>query len=159
MRELKVRAWDDIEKRMKYFDFMDIHVGVYHPTLWKDSEGIPCELDDKRRYPHDLMLLTGLRDKNSNKSYEEDIICFQNNYPGDTVNPEEVNYDIAVVTYMKEDAAYCARVISGREVGNTHTMYELLDEYGEFEIIGNKWENPELLEKKNERTKLQSMEQ
>uniref|UniRef100_A0A6M3LPJ6 Putative YopX protein n=1 Tax=viral metagenome TaxID=1070528 RepID=A0A6M3LPJ6_9ZZZZ len=121
MREIKFRAYHKKEKRFYCFDLETCtqthYVGYYHPiTDEKD-----CELDDPTLYSK-KQLYTGLQDKNGKEIYEGDI-CKH------TSGQVEVN---SVEYYVGEWHL------------EPHDLY-LSDECGEVEVIGNIYENPELL--------------
>ena len=71
---------------------------------------------------------TGLCDKNGTRIFEGDIVMKRSNYSGNTI--------IAVVTYS--DACFLAMVNNNSGFG--------LDESNNLEVIGNIYDNPELLE-------------
>jgi len=79
----------------------------------------------------ELMQHTGLKDKNGNEIYEGDIVKFQESY-----GKEEPEINIGNIEYSEMATSYLINW------GNSH--YQHLNEV-EFEIIGNIYENPELL--------------
>ena len=132
MREIKFRAWDKEQKKITVI--FDIFSGAI-PNITK----------------HDLMQYTGLKDKNGKEIYEGDIILI-----GDT-ETEPITDDGRGPT---NDANHLSPVIfiSGcfgvdiLERGDCfnkkfYSFDTVRDEVGEteFEIIGNIYENPELL--------------
>jgi len=133
-REIKFRAWDNTDKTMKFFDFYKIHCGVYHPNHWKDSTGLACELDNKLRYPDELMQYTGLKDKNGKEIYEGDIVKL-------AVEEEQVYDPYEGIPFGKP--IYTNEKVVYETYGFFAGDYGL----GEFEceIIGNIYDNPELL--------------
>ena len=83
---------------------------------------------------------TGLRDKNEKEIYESDIVSFilkSGSMRGHRIN-QEVIYDAVNGYQLPEDGKYLD--ISG------DSYYE---EIKEVEVIGNIYENPELLNKEN----------
>ena len=120
MREIKFRAWDKIHKEMSTWSSL-----YDNPNLW---EYILSHNEQFENWIGDIVLMqfTGLTDKNGKEIYEGDIILF-NNF-GDTLD----------------------KVVYSPGCFHTSGGGYLLDEIREIEVIGNIYENPELLEENNE---------
>lgn len=84
--------------------------------------------------PDTVGQFTGLLDKNGNKIFEGDILKDKYMPEGKDIPKDKFNH-IWLVTY--ERGAFC--ITNGRRSGT------LFDPYAEDEIIGNQWDNPELL--------------
>ena len=131
MREIKFRVWDK-EKNMwtnfKILDnimyFMDKNTGVWFHEKYKA----------KGRFA--LMQYTGIKDKNDVEIYEGDLVL---------IRIDKTNILHKTVVKFKH-GAFIADII-----GNNDYIY--LFHFGfnkdDFEVIGNIYENPELLEGKN----------
>jgi len=122
MREIKFRAWDTINEAMD-FDIHDRYsdkgrgfTPLQYPACFGDYV-----LDDS----FELMQYTGLKDKNGKEIYEGDILSI----PPDKYGDEErnvVEYGLGI--YLLEE----------------HGLH--LNDWNERgEVIGNIWENKELL--------------
>lgn len=128
MREIKFRAWDGA--RM-------IDTGTLHKTTRAD--GYEMWDGDKHEY-HQIMQFTGLHDKNGKEIYEGDIVsipstCYEN--PQIEVVEIRVEKD-----HTHRDAFF--------ECFPFNSYLQSEDCYGtasESEVIGNIYENPELLQK------------
>ena len=125
MRCIKFRAWDSLIKQMVYNIEQTYDYGCYgcsnggslsHESFWDVLCDEQCV----------VMQYTGLKDKNGKEIYEGDIIYN---------STEEENF---VVEWFEEAARY---VFSGISVTMDFDNYY---EY-ELEVIGNIYENPELL--------------
>jgi uncharacterized phage protein (TIGR01671 family) len=139
MREHKYRVWD--KKRKTMINFLRI-------AFFKDGSGYVeyenkdkmCEEIDFVPVPETycvLMQYIGLKDKNGKEIYEDDFLEF----PSKTkFNDGRVSSFL--VEYLEDRAAY---VLTCRSAFMTFEdcMEEPFDEYI---VIGNKYENPELLE-------------
>ena len=145
MREIKLRAWDSKEKEMLYSDkLMDfaqficdktdegISCYAHRGTEWVD-EGEECGERDIFDKLDNIMQFTGLKDKNGVEIYEGDILRYF-----EQLVVVEYNNDrfalrwLAKNCYYREDLEYWA------------TKQKI-------EVIGNIYQNPELLEQENER--------
>jgi uncharacterized phage protein (TIGR01671 family) len=138
MREIKFRAWDKHEKEMSY------SVNVYSEsdgdTWWSADHINPetgdtiCSFDGKAGV---LMQFTGLKDKNGKEIFEGDLIR-RVNFPGEK---------ILSVRWAEILCRYVADVyFPNGEVGKC--LYSLNQDYlieYPVEIIGNIYENPEIL--------------
>lgn len=128
MREIKFRAWDNVNKRMGYF----------RPGFsWQDEYDIWCLMDaddDRSKSITDvpcndninLMQYTGLFDKNREEICEGDIVKCHDHPTGldDVTSYVEFKYGSFII-------AYNGRVLS--DYGTAWT-----------EVIGNIYQNPEL---------------
>ena len=140
MREIKFRAWDGKDKVMKFFNFFDIHCGIHHPNHWKDNTGLACELTDIERYTNGVMQYTNLKDKNGKEIYEGDIV--------------EHGSCKTVVTFREGQFVGINKGQNGRFIftKTVEKKFEL-DAYTHenypykttWKIIGNIYENPELI--------------
>lgn len=91
---------------------------------------------------------TGLTDKNGKKIFEGDILrgfqypfCYDGEY---NYYAEIIFENCSFMTYTHKNPSSCVRGISD---GNTDLMEDLVSE--DWEVIGNIYDNPELLEEEN----------
>lgn len=120
MREIKFRAWDKEEQEMLDWDkFFNLDIAQVFES--KGSWGV---------YP---MQYTGLKDKNGVEIYEGDILKAGDGY-------------IGLIGYRSESAQFV-----GFNIGNEFTdeefdtLYTANGSFNSAEVIGNRYENPELL--------------
>ena len=153
MDDIRFKVWDKVAKKMSepfslFGEFTLL--GAVH--LWQKEILPESELSSIERL-NDLIILqsTGKEDKNKNQSYQGDLIVVKS-YPfyGDAPEVEEngkyqqLNY-VGEVFYWKEEACWYVglHVVSDRVLGGA--CGGALYNYNDFEIIGNIYENPELL--------------
>ena len=143
MRELKFRAWNTEEKRMSQpFQFKDLS-GFDDGAVYLGYPMIGSSLDDDC---WEFIQYTGLKDRNGKEIYEGDII--RNHW--DNCHGEFIGNDWIVKWGGHETSAdYYACSVTGfygesiREKSEPeHHLYAL---NGELEVIGNIYENQELL--------------
>ena len=122
MREIKFRAWQ--KNGTKMIDLQKITPLI----LNKDQYGVflPFHKDIH------LMQYTGLKDKNGVEIYE-----------GDILRPIIINGIIADGEVIFKDGCFEVQQITN----NGLPLYDCLGTRTNFEIIGNIYENPELVEK------------
>jgi len=128
MREIKFRAWLTKEKRMVSVYRLDFTDKSGKPTLimwyWV-QQGTQAGLS--RGF--ELMQYTGLKDKNNKEIWEGDIVRFKN------------DDNLYIVKWLDEFAEFM-----GVDTEYSDLVVEfVLPDY--FEVVGNIYENPELLGK------------
>ena len=128
----KFRTWNKKTQKMKKVMALISEEGVYYSLMVNENEAVvePCE------EPHMvLMQCTGLKDKNCKLIYEGDIIniwCCN-----------LTKNQISSVKYCEERAAFTFDYLTDCGQIVPCTM-----EKTKIEVIGNIYENPELLEEK-----------
>lgn len=137
-REIKFRAWNKKDKVM-----VDVAAINFGPSgLWsliEDTDDAELQLADS----YELMQYTGLHDKNGREIYEGDIVSFGsvwNNGDNEDIDEE---FHIGVVEY---DPHYAVYNVNCEESGERRFLFTDVVNYDGFGVIGNIFENPELLE-------------
>lgn len=119
MRKIKFRAWDKDNQTMRYGN--DLQGLVFFATDGMDTIGTS----------HTLQQFTGLYDSNKKPIYEGDIVKYM--MPTPLYNPTSYYPIISDVISDQENA--CFKTNKSSNITSSH------------EVIGNIYENPELLEK------------
>lgn len=151
MREIKFRAWDRKRKIMigsDYPDNWDDDVDS-KDEWWEDVDmmcltGIEDAVDNENLF---IMQYIGLTDCSDKKIYEGDIVkCFLNCDGQDILMDEYNNGPKGIVLIFWDYAGFCAEVIK-KPKGYLANYIDLVD-CTTLRVLGNVFENPELLKKK-----------
>jgi uncharacterized phage protein (TIGR01671 family) len=121
-REIKFQVWDQDAKKM--WTWEDINKA--------DQEGILCFLDMLEEDQFIPRQFTGLRDKNGKEIYEGDIIRAKN------------GVQIGTVIWVESDCKYVVRWTKDNPTKMVYDSNMSSAQWGE--VIGNIYENPELLQ-------------
>lgn len=132
MRDIKFRVWDNENKEMLKVQELDFESTFYGGRIAIRTDQYNDYFDTEDMI---LMEYTGLKDKNGKEIYEGDIIQYDDIHKG-------------VVEYSEEYAQFILK-----ETGSIADEYEALGEFNikVFEILGNIYDNPELLEEKRKK--------
>lgn len=138
MRELKFRAWDKKSKKIRIVESIGFGELSYYNEGYPVTNmiGRDCIHDKdiiihRDSYQHELMQYTGLKDKNGKEIYEGDIckyVCGKSEWIA------EVVFHYGMFTFP----------IKEKPLGRYVYIHNVLER--ELEVIGNIYENPELLE-------------
>ncbi len=133
MREIKFRAWFPGVKKMCQFSGPRLmaEIGVYGLFFPVEERTIFIG----RNIEFELMQYTGLKDKDGKEIYEGDILRF---YDGE-VKPWIAEVAFVGVSFSAVNRKCC--LVCAKLEGCIGSI----DELGELEVIGNIFENPELL--------------
>jgi len=138
-REIKFRAWDKKENKMQQ---------VVQILYGHEASNYPLSVDFFRSVKSrlikdiELMQYTGLKDKNGVEIYEGDIIDYLGTFESGDGYRGEIKFDEGVYYFMGKSKI-------GRKAGVISSYVGLAHEkaYQHCEVIGNIYENPELLTK------------
>ena len=127
-REIKFRGWDKYDKKMIY-DLCQVD-SFWHYYSYSDNTGLHFGKTGPNGVGEDfenkyIMQYTGLKDKNGKEIYEGDIVKFENKHLMKVIFDTEEN-----PSFMVEDDERLLFMKKGIP----------------YEVIGNIYENPELLE-------------
>ncbi len=132
MREIKFRAWDKLNKIMHY-DVSFIKSGdegndwILFISDKRPLNNKPSPLDDPFFSQQiKLMQYTGLKDKNGKEIWEGNVVQYEN--------------QIYQITYDIREACFCLLNMND----NFRIIFRM-----ELEVIGNIYENPNLLKEAN----------
>lgn len=136
MRELKFRAWERSEPKMHY-EF----IIVDHKWCIDEKKiGCPVNLgfqhmqeDNDNDCGWEIMQFTGLNDKLNTEIYEDDVVKITNAFNG--------IQHIGIIKFIK--GRFVVIVDKGNGVKYTPGIYST--DIGQINVIGNVYENPELL--------------
>ena len=140
MREIKFRVWSKKEKKMYYGDRQHEPnmIGFDGKIFATGSTGVMCNYGCSADYvnlcnpeDYELMEYTGIN-KDGKEIYEGDILCI-----------DDPNYSKKFHGEVIYDSKYGAFFVKGKDlcaILRWHVPIKYV------EILGNKWENPELLE-------------
>ena len=127
MREIKFRAWDKENKKMVY----------KNPWLWIDYAGLVSELKENKYVARfgifDIMQYTGLDDKKGKEIYEGDIVEYK--MPSPLYQNETFITEKSTVIFSDINCRF--QTDKGANLTPGHI------------VIGNIYENPELLTNKD----------
>lgn len=125
MREIKFRAWDKMEKKFADYGFsVDFEDG----SIYDDNQVSMNEVE--------LMQYTGLKDKNGKDIYEGDVV--QEDIRRDKRSKPIMRWSVVVYS---EKGMFIVECLPK----SLRQWNELYKENDEVEVIGNIYENPELL--------------
>ena len=154
MREIKFRCWDKTARKMRQVIEIVFNAGMYYDTndntvklIWVkghdiiDNKDIALEREHKNEYI--LMQYTGLKDKNGKEIYEGDIIDFS--YDMFVGN---FNTFVAKGIVVFEEGAFYVQCLENEGLTKDESYLLYTINIDTIKIIGNIYENPELLEDK-----------
>ena len=136
-REIKFRLWSKIDKKFIKTDNSDLNFVINSDGYLYSVENFYGEIYVSLQLNIVVLQFTGLQDKNGIEIYEGDILKYKFPYDRRKVHTSPV-------TYSETQASFGIKDIYGNEI----PLYRITaNNY--FEVVGNIYENPELLEGKN----------
>jgi len=141
MREIKFRAWDIVDKKFGYFHFDGYRI------VWCDKSYSPFEIYEDgtgvqfNNY-ETVQQYTGLKDKNGKEIYEGDIVTTESAALSERLT-KTVEFGI-VKDVACIHQGFGLRGFSRLNGSPDNELHSILG--WDIEVIGNIYENPELLE-------------
>ena len=126
MREIKFRAWDKKNKKMLEVDILFINEKMFRPVDGREYDVWNYDTE----YFSNPLQYTGLKDKSNKEIYDGDLLKVELDW----------GYGLAkiIVEIYFKDGCFRAKALNSHED-------TLLIELPPCEVVGNVYENPELL--------------
>ncbi len=146
-REKEFRAWDKLDKRMIVNEQEFIPVLVTNKGVFKldpHSETDNWVLLDSERF--EITEYIGIKDVNGKKIFEGDFIRNRFWYWVDEAQTKRKDVDVlGEIIYYDKTACFCQRSEYGNHVYFNYGLLPMND--WTLEVVGNQFENPELMPK------------
>ncbi|WP_336017602.1 YopX family protein [Fusobacterium polymorphum] len=126
MKELKIKAW--LKKEKKMVSIIGIDFNYEYIRYTEDDNLFNSDYKVAEFKDIELLQFTGLKDNGGQELYEADVIKFN----------DGVDDIYGLISYDDEDGTY--------RVSYENITEHLSDREGDFEIVGNIFENPDLHE-------------
>lgn len=126
MKELKIKAW--LKKEKKMLSIIGIDFNYEYIRYTEDDNLFNSDYKVAEFKDIELLQFTGLKDNGGQELYEADVIKFN----------DGIDDIYGLISYDDEDGTYC--------VSYENITEHLSDREGDFEIVGNIFENPDLHE-------------
>lgn len=127
MREIKFRAWDKTRGCWQWGNTNNLMICLGGLKMWQFAMNPPEPVENQDDFI--LCQYTGLKDKNGKEIYEGDIVKFGSQY----LSTNEVKFLESNAGYLVKD-----------KWGDWQWLYDVCGSTN-IEVIGNRFENPELL--------------
>lgn len=136
-KEIKFRLWSKIGKKFIETNNPNLEFVINNNGYLYSIENFYGEIYVLPQMDIEVLQFTGLQDRNGKEIYEGDILKYNFPYDGRLKH-------ISPVTYLETQASFGLKDIYGNEI----PLYRITaNNY--FEVVGNIYENPELLEVEN----------
>ena len=126
MKELKIKAW--LKKEKKMVSIIGIDFNYKYIRYTEDDNLFNSDYKVAEFKDIELLQFTGLKDNGGQELYEADVIKFN----------DGIDDIYGLISYDDEDGTY--------RVSYENITEHLSDREGDFEIVGNIFENPDLHE-------------
>lgn len=143
MREIKFRAWFGEENKMIPFDELHIELENGEYTVYYSLDGDSVQ-DGLCVEDFNIMQYTGLKDRNSKEIYEGDIVIYKPNYRA-FLAVDEIRNEIKNGAIVWNEHGFWA-IDDNYPSNEYYASYPIPMLCGGLEVVGNIYENPELLE-------------
>ena len=137
MREIKFRAWN----QRRWLHSWEVAITAEGKVILYEPQDECWFFIDELPYEIQISEFTGLKDKNRVEIYEGDIVKWHNFYP-------QYNMQVRWASWICRFMMWAIPTIKGDWIENfTNVPFAELSEYytKHYEVIGNIYENPELL--------------
>ncbi|WP_240523100.1 YopX family protein [Bacillus pseudomycoides] len=129
MREIKFRAFDKVIEKMYEVGYIDFAKKRVQLATVRESVCYAVYISPLKDV--ELMQYTGFKDENGTEIFEKDIVHTVGVIPGVEID------DVGIVKFI--DGSWMVENLDGND------GWELFQEGAEVEVLGNVFENPELL--------------